>query len=64
MTGSILRVICEVLAYQGYAQWASRIFPYSALIELGAVTAFAFNIAANFVSRCPRGCKQDHQFRQ
>lgn len=51
--GCILRVTCEVLAYQGYAQWAWRFLPSSAVIELSAVTAFALGIVASFASRVP-----------
>ncbi len=48
--GCILRVTCEVLAYQGYAQWAWKVLPCSAVIELSAVTVFALDIVASFAS--------------
>src|SRR5579883_1508138 len=48
--GCTLRVSCEVLAYQGYALWAWRILPCSAVIELSAVTAFALDMAVSFAS--------------
>lgn len=47
--GCVLRVSCEVLAYQSYADWAWNILPYSALIELTSLTVFAINILGTFV---------------
>ena len=49
MTGCTLRVSGEILAYQEYAKWAWNILPISALIELTAVTLFAFNLIVTFV---------------
>jgi hypothetical protein len=49
--GCTLRVSSEVLAYQDYAQWAWKVLPVSALLELSGVTLFAFNLIATFVSR-------------
>src|SRR5207248_6674488 len=46
--GCFLRVTCEVLAYQGYAQWAWKVLPISATIELVAVASFAANIIVSF----------------
>lgn len=42
--GCLLRVISEVLAYQGYASWAWKVLPISAVAEMAAVTLFAFNL--------------------
>ena len=47
--GCSLRVSCEVLAYQGYADWAWSVLPASALIELCGITAFGVNLMATFV---------------
>jgi uncharacterized protein involved in response to NO len=48
--GCSLRVSCEVLAYQGYAAWAWKALPVSAVIELTAVTIFAVNMGMTFRS--------------
>lgn len=42
--GCSARVSSEVLAYQGYANWAWHILPLSALLELTALTLFALNM--------------------
>ena len=47
--GCVLRVSCEVLAYQGYAPWAWSVLPTSAMFELAGVTAFAANIFGTFL---------------
>ena len=47
--GCTLRVSCEVLAYQGYADWAWKVLPVSAVLELLGVTAFAANILGTFI---------------
>jgi uncharacterized protein involved in response to NO len=47
--GCTLRVSTEVLAYQGYANWAWSILPLSALLELAGITAFAMNIFGTFI---------------
>lgn len=47
--GCTLRVSCEVLAYQGYADWAWHVLPVSALLELAALSVFAINILCTFV---------------
>lgn len=47
--GCSLRVSCEVLAYQNYANWAWRVLPASALLELGGLTLFAVNILGTFL---------------
>jgi hypothetical protein len=52
MTGCTLRVSSEILAYQGYANWAWDVLPVSALIELTAVALFAINLIAT-VARPP-----------
>ena len=48
-TGCALRVSSEVLAYQGYANWAWSALPVSALLELAGITAFAMNIFGTFI---------------
>ena len=48
-TGCTLRVSSEVLAYQGYADWAWPVLSVSALFELAGVTAFAMNIFGTFI---------------
>ena len=47
--GCTLRVSCEVLAYQGYAEWAWRVLPVSALVELTALSVFATNLLCTFL---------------
>ena len=47
--GCALRVPMEILAYQGYAQWAWSVLPVSAVLELVAITAFAVNILGTFL---------------
>jgi hypothetical protein len=47
--GCVVRVSCEVLAYQGYATWAWLALPWSAILELTALTIFAVNIMGTFV---------------
>ena len=47
--GCTLRVSSEVLAYQGYANWAWSVLPVSALLELAGITAFAINISGTFI---------------
>jgi hypothetical protein len=42
--GCLLRVSSEVLAYQGYAAWAWKALPLSALTEMAAVSLFALNL--------------------
>jgi hypothetical protein len=49
--GCILRVAMEVLAYQRFASWAWSWLPLSAVLELSAVTLFAFNMIATFMQR-------------
>jgi uncharacterized protein involved in response to NO len=49
--GCFLRVSCEVLAYQGYAWWAWKVLPISAVMELLAVSVFAANISVSFGQR-------------
>lgn len=51
--GCVLRVVSEILAYQGLAQSAWTWLPVSALTEMTAVTLFAFNLAATFSRRPP-----------
>jgi len=47
--GCTLRVSCEILAYQGYANWAWNVLPVSAVLELAGITAFAMNIFGTFI---------------
>ena len=49
--GCTLRVSSEILAYQGYSPAAWKWLPVSALIELTAVTLFAFNMLATFARK-------------
>ena len=49
MLGCTLRVASEICAYQGYAAWAWKVLPISALIEMTAVTIFAINLAWTFI---------------
>jgi len=49
MTGCILRVTSEILAYQGYAAWAWSGLPVSALMELTAVFLLAVNLTVTFL---------------
>jgi uncharacterized protein involved in response to NO len=46
--GCFLRVSSEVLAYQGYATWAWKVLPISALTEMAAVSFFALNLLLTF----------------
>jgi hypothetical protein len=56
--GCTLRVSCEVIAYQGYANWAWSVLPVSALCELGGLTIYAANILGTFVLVPSHACKQ------
>jgi uncharacterized protein involved in response to NO len=56
--GCSLRVSCEVLAYQGYASWAWRVLPVSALIELTALSVFATNLLGTFVLQPSHAVKE------
>jgi hypothetical protein len=47
--GCTLRVSSEVLAYQGYANWAWSVLPVSAVLELAGIAAFAINISGTFI---------------
>lgn len=51
--GCLVRVVSEIIAYQGYGGWAWHCLPVSAVTELTAVTLFAVNMAVTFVSRPP-----------
>jgi uncharacterized protein involved in response to NO len=51
--GCSIRVSCETLAYQGMSALAWRMLPISAITELLAVTLFAINMIATFLSRPP-----------
>ncbi|HKV26588.1 MAG TPA: hypothetical protein VJN93_18475 [Candidatus Acidoferrum sp.] len=56
--GCTLRVSCEILAYQEYANWAWSVLPSSALLELGGLTLFAVNILGTFVLEPSHAYKQ------
>lgn len=47
--GCVLRVPCEILAYQGYANWAWSALPASGILELAGISAFAMNIFGTFI---------------
>lgn len=51
--GCSIRVSCETLAYQGMSALAWRMLPISAVIELLAVTLFAVNMIATFLTNPP-----------
>ena len=51
--GCFLRVTSEALAYQGILHAAWSWLPVSAIIEMTAVTVFAFNLFATFASDSP-----------
>ena len=57
--GCTLRVSSEVLAYQGYADWAWSVLPLSALLELAGITAFATNIVGTFILQ-PSHMQKEH----
>jgi len=46
--GCLLRVSSEVIAYQHYGDWAWRVLPVSAVIEMAAVSVFAVNLTTTF----------------
>jgi uncharacterized protein involved in response to NO len=50
MLGCFLRVTSEVLAYQEIVQSAWVWLPVSAVIELTAITLFALNMTATFLT--------------
>jgi uncharacterized protein involved in response to NO len=56
--GCMLRVSCEVLAYQGYAVWAWSVLPVSALCELAGLTVYAINILGTFILEPAHSQKQ------
>lgn len=47
--GCALRVPCEILAYEGYGNWAWSLLPLSGVLELAGVTAFAMNIFGTLI---------------
>jgi hypothetical protein len=47
--GCALRVVAQIIAYQGFASTAWALLPVSAVIEMTAVTIFALNLAVTFV---------------
>jgi len=56
--GCTLRVSAEVLAYQNYANWAWKLLPPSALLELTALTLFAVNMLGTFVLQPAHAIKE------
>jgi hypothetical protein len=50
--GCFLRVTAEIPAYEGYSSFAWRVLPYSAGLEMLAVSLFALNLFLTF-SRPP-----------
>lgn len=56
--GCTLRVSCEVIAYQGYANWAWNVLAISALCELSGLTLYATNILATFAFVPSHTCNQ------
>ena len=53
--GCTMRVVAQVLAYQGFSDAAWSWLPVSAVTELTAVTLFALNMALTFFSKSSRG---------
>ncbi len=51
--GCALRVSSEILAYQEFLHSAWSWLPISALTEMSAVTLFAINLVATFISKAP-----------
>ena len=51
--GCAIRVIAEVLAYEGFSQRAWSALPVSALAEMAAVVLFAANLVFTFLSVAP-----------
>jgi uncharacterized protein involved in response to NO len=51
--GCLLRVSSEILAYQDFIRSAWSWLPLSAVTELTAVTIFAINLFATFISKAP-----------
>ena len=49
--GCLLRVASEIPAYEGFAQAAWRVLPWSAILELTAVGFFAVNMALTLRNR-------------
>jgi uncharacterized protein involved in response to NO len=47
--GCSARASCGVLAYQGYAAWAWQALPWSAVLELTALTTSAVNMMGTFL---------------
>ncbi len=47
--GCLLRVTLEPLAYESYWNFAWKLLPYSAIVELTAIVLFAVNIAATLL---------------
>ncbi len=47
--GCVLRVVSEIPAYEGYAQFGWTILPISAVVELIAVSLFAVNLVLTLV---------------
>lgn len=47
--GCALRVTCEPLAYENYWTFGWNFLPFSAIVELTAVTLFAWNVVATLL---------------
>jgi uncharacterized protein involved in response to NO len=56
--GCLLRVSSEILAYQDFIRSAWSWLPVSAVTELTAVTIFAINLFATFISKAPAPQRQ------
>ncbi len=56
--GRVLRVTSEILAYQDFMYSARSWLPVSAVTELAAVTIFAVNLLATFISKAPSRQRQ------
>ena len=56
--GCTLRVSCEIIAYQGYANWAWTVLPVSAVCELTGLTLYAVNILGTFLLVPTHACNQ------
>lgn len=51
--GCTVRVVSQILAYEGISQFAWKTLPLSAIIEMTAVTLFAFNMLMTFTVDSP-----------
>ena len=51
--GCTLRVVSQILAYEGLSRWAWTTLPFSAVIEMTAVTLFAVNMMMTLTTGSP-----------